>query len=60
MGLPIEGLALVLGVDTVIDMARTATNVTGAAVVSTLVAASENELDRAAFEEEDKEFELSM
>lgn len=50
MGLPIEGLALVLGVDTIIDMARTATNVTGAAVVTTLVAASENELDRAGFD----------
>lgn len=61
MGLPIEGLALVLGVDTIIDMARTATNVTGAAVVTTLVAASENELDREAFEaKEDKEFELSI
>lgn len=50
MGLPVEGLAMVLGVDTIIDMARTATNVTGASVVATLVAASEKELDRDAFE----------
>jgi len=37
-GLPIEGLALVAGIDRIIDMIRTATNVTGQIVVPTLVA----------------------
>lgn len=37
LGLPIEGLAMVLGVDAVIDMMRTMTNVTGSAVVAYLV-----------------------
>ena len=45
MGLPVEGIGMVLGVDTIIDMARTATNVTGASVVSLLVAKSENEFN---------------
>ncbi|MDF2884092.1 MAG: dicarboxylate/amino acid:cation symporter [Clostridiaceae bacterium] len=49
MGLPLQGIALVMGVDTIIDMARTATNVTGASVVSFLVAKSENEFDRESF-----------
>lgn len=53
MGLPVEGIAMLLGVDTVIDMARTATNVTGASVTALLVANSEGEFDRKAFETEE-------
>jgi uncharacterized protein len=60
MGLPVEGIAMLLGVDTIIDMARTATNVTGAAVSALLVADSEGEFDRAAFNaEEIDELELT-
>lgn len=43
-GLPVEGVALIAGIDAVLDMARTAINVTGDAVVSTVVAKSEGEL----------------
>lgn len=61
LGLPIEGLAMLLGIDVVIDMARTATNVTGSAVVALLVANSEGEFDRAAFENDSKdELELNI
>jgi Na+/H+-dicarboxylate symporter len=49
MGLPVEGIALLLGIDTIVDMARTATNVTGASVVSLLVANSVGEFDREHF-----------
>lgn len=49
LGLPIEGLAMLLGIDVVIDMARTATNVTGAAVTALIVADSEGEFDRDGF-----------
>ncbi|SKA87250.1 Na+/H+-dicarboxylate symporter [Clostridium sp. USBA 49] len=49
MGLPVEGMAMLLGVDTVIDMARTATNVTGAAVSALLVANSEGEFNKKEF-----------
>ncbi|WP_372755198.1 dicarboxylate/amino acid:cation symporter [Labilibaculum sp.] len=44
-GIPAEGLALILGIDRPLDMIRTAVNVTGDAVVATVVAHSENELD---------------
>lgn len=45
VGLPMEGLAIVAGVDRILDMARTTVNITGDAMVSLLVAKSENELD---------------
>jgi Na+/H+-dicarboxylate symporter len=50
VGLPVEGIGLVLGVDRLLDMARTAVNVTGDAVVSVVVASSEGELDRTCFD----------
>lgn len=49
MGLPVEGIAMVIGIDTFLDMARTATNVTGASVVALLVAESEGEFNREEF-----------
>jgi len=45
IGLPLEGLAIVAGIDRILDMARTTVNVTGDAMISTIVAKSENELD---------------
>lgn len=46
VGLPLEGLALIAGIDRVLDMARTAVNVTGDSACAVIIAASENELDR--------------
>ena len=45
VGLPVEGIALIMGVDRLLDMMRTAVNVTGDAVVTTVVARSENNID---------------
>lgn len=45
VGLPPEGIALILGVDRLLDMTRTVVNITGDCMVTTLVAKSENELD---------------
>lgn len=45
VGLPVEGIGLILGVDRLMDMIRTAVNVSGDAVVSTIVAKSEGKLD---------------
>ena len=45
VGLPAEGIALILGVDRLLDMTRTAVNVTGDATVTCIVAKSEGELD---------------
>ncbi len=45
VGLPIEGIGLVLGIDRLMDMLRTVVNISGDAVVTTIVAKSENKLD---------------
>ena len=44
VGLPVEGLALILGVDRPLDMLRTVVNITGDSTVSSIVARSEGEL----------------
>ena len=49
VGLPVEGIALIIGVDRLLDMMRTAVNVTGDAMVSTVVAHTENAIDREKF-----------
>lgn len=51
VGLPAEGIAMILGVDRLLDMTRTAVNVTGDAVVTCIVANTEGELDRDQFNE---------
>lgn len=53
VGLPIEGIALILGVDRLMDMIRTAVNITGDAVVSVIVAKTEGQLDQAVFDDPD-------
>lgn len=50
LGLPLEGIGLTLAIDAVVDMGRTAVNVTGTTVASLIVANSEGEFDRAAFD----------
>lgn len=45
VGLPVEGIGLIIGIDRLLDMVRTAVNVTGDSAVTCIVARSENELD---------------
>jgi Na+/H+-dicarboxylate symporter len=52
VGLPVEGIGLILGVDRLLDMIRTAVNVTGDAVVTCIVAKSEDELEMSVFQDE--------
>jgi Na+/H+-dicarboxylate symporter len=54
VGLPVEGIALIIGVDRLLDMMRTAVNVTGDATVSAIVARSEDKFDLAVFESKDE------
>ena len=53
VGLPIEGIGLVLGVDRLMDMIRTAVNVSGDATVSCIVAKGEGKLNQAIFDDPD-------
>ncbi|HGG63313.1 MAG TPA: dicarboxylate/amino acid:cation symporter [Rhodobacteraceae bacterium] len=53
VGLPVEGIGLVLGVDRLMDMIRTAVNVSGDAAVSSIVAKSEGKLDVSVFNDPD-------
>ncbi|MEU4698381.1 dicarboxylate/amino acid:cation symporter [Nonomuraea dietziae] len=47
LGLPLEGVGLLLAIDPILDMIRTATNVAGQIVVPVLVARGEGRLDEA-------------
>lgn len=51
VGLPVEGIALIIGVDRLLDMMRTTVNVTGDAAVSCIVAKSEQAFDQAIFDD---------
>ena len=52
VGLPIEGIALIMGIDRILDMMRTAVNITGDAVCTTIIAHQEKVLDREVFNKE--------
>ena len=52
VGLPVEGIALIIGVDRLLDMTRTAINVCGDAMVSCVVAKSEDEFNSETFHSE--------
>ena len=49
VGLPTEGIALIMGIDRILDMLRTAVNITGDAVCTTIVSSQNKELDRSIF-----------
>jgi len=49
IGIPLEGVTLLLGVDRLLDMMRTSVNVSGDLCISCIVASSENKLDHKIF-----------
>ena len=51
VGLPAEGIAMIIGVDRLLDMMRTVVNITGDGAVATIVGRSEGKLDMAVFED---------
>jgi Na+/H+-dicarboxylate symporter len=46
VGIPMEGIAMILGVDRFLDMFRTTVNITGDAAITLIVDSSESQLDR--------------
>ena len=49
VGLPVEGVALIIGIDRLLDMMRTAVNITGDSMVSIITSKSENSFDQNIF-----------
>ncbi|MDD6881050.1 MAG: dicarboxylate/amino acid:cation symporter [Firmicutes bacterium] len=50
VGLPTEGIALIMGIDRILDMLRTAVNITGDAVCTTIVSKQQNAFDQKVFD----------
>lgn len=50
-GLPIEGIGMILGIDRLLDMTRTAVNITGDAAVTCIVAKSQGQFDQSVYDD---------
>ncbi|GHE78579.1 dicarboxylate/amino acid:cation symporter [Thalassotalea profundi] len=53
VGLPVEGIGLIIGVDRLLDMTRTSVNVTGDSMVTLIVGKSEKQFDQTIFDNPD-------
>ncbi|MCB1582481.1 MAG: dicarboxylate/amino acid:cation symporter [Xanthomonadales bacterium] len=51
VGLPIEGIGIILGIDRLLDMTRTAVNITGDAAVTCIVAKSQGQFNQAVYDD---------
>lgn len=51
VGIPMEGIAIILGVDRILDMFRTTVNITGDSAITLIVDASEKQLDTKLYNE---------
>ncbi len=49
VGLPVEAIGLIMGIDRILDMLRTAVNITGDAICTTIIAHQNGDLDRDLF-----------
>lgn len=58
VGLPVEGIALIMGIDRILDMTRTAVNITGDAVCTTIVAYQNNDFNTDLFNDKECKDEL--
>lgn len=57
LGLPLEGVGLLLAIDPILDMGRTAVNVAGQALVPTIVAKRQGILDQSVYDHGGKDIE---
>ena len=60
VGLPVEGIALIMGIDRILDMTRTAVNITGDAICTAIVANQNGDLDREVFDSDEVEAEQEV
>lgn len=51
VGLPLEGIGLIMGIDRILDMGRTTVNVMGDCICTLIVSSSEKELDKTKYYE---------
>jgi len=51
VGLPLDGIAIILGVDRILDMLRTTVNITGDSVITLLVDKSEGTFDKPLYQD---------
>lgn len=58
VGLPVEGIALIMGIDRILDMTRTAVNITGDAVCTTIVAYQNKDVDIDIFNDKKETIEI--
>ena len=49
VGLPVEAIGIIMGIDRILDMTRTAVNITGDAVCTTIVACQDKMIDKDVF-----------
>lgn len=56
VGLPVEAVAIIMGIDRILDMSRTAINICGDAVCTTIIAKQEGELDLDVFNAKNHSF----
>ncbi len=54
IGLPLEGIGLIMGIDRLVDMGRTTINITGDAACTVIIAKKEGELDEEVFNSDSK------
>ena len=54
----VEGIALIMGIDRILDMTRTAVNITGDAVCTTIVAYQNNDFNTDVFNDKEYKYEL--
>lgn len=60
VGLPVEGIGLIMGIDRLLDMTRTAVNITGDAVCTAIVAHQDKLIDHTVFNTPESELGLEM
>jgi len=55
VGLPIEGIALIIGIDRLLDMTRTAVNITGDTVCTLIISKAEGEFNEEVYYQDNKD-----